>query len=224
MSVAAQDRDRPSARAVGRIYPQSRDCAECERDRRAASWSAGRGVRRTRSMAGSGLVVPDDSRPTAHQRRTTMRRPRPRTALRAESRPRRAGRTRRGSNAHPPAARRTGKWVSASFLAAAALVIRSIRGLVHDAVAEASLKRGLVQDHGVLHIVARVRDHGDDRVRTLRILVEAVLNVATGPHERCLRREQPVQVVVGAVRQRVRGRRHRLLAHLTLVHVSGDWL
>ena len=92
--------------------------------------------------------------------------------------------------------------------------------LVHTAVAKAALVRRLVQDHRVLHVVARVRDHSDDRIRAIREVVNRILVVQRRPHHRRLPRLQAVQLVVRAPLQGAAGRAHRLLAHLALVHVA----
>ena len=105
-------------------------------------------------------------------------------------------------------------------------------------VGKAALFRALVDNHGVLHIVAlkhdkagwirtkqlirrnntqnihRVGDDGDDGVGAQRKLVKVVLVVhGVADHGR-LRRAQAVQLVVRAVLERVAREAHRLLAHL----------
>ena len=84
---------------------------------------------------------------------------------------------------------------------------------------EAAVVRRLVDDHGVLHVVARVRDDRDHRVGPRGVLVETVPIVVVVAHDGRLRRVQRVRLGVRPVRPRVEGRAHRLLAHLGRVRV-----
>eukprot|EP00958_Prasinococcus_capsulatus_P029961 scaffold7820_cov363-Prasinococcus_capsulatus_cf.AAC.5 len=92
--------------------------------------------------------------------------------------------------------------------------------LVQRAVGEASLHGGLVDDHRVLHVVARVRQHGDDRVRSGRIVVHVIAVLHLGAADGHLRRVKAVHLGIRAVL--IGGARspERLLRHLALVHVA----
>lgn len=93
--------------------------------------------------------------------------------------------------------------------------------LVDGRVGKAPLVGPLVEDHGVFHVVARVRDHGHHSVSALRVLVHFELSVPTGLNQRGLRGLDFVHLVVRSLVQAVHGRAHGLLAHLALVHDSG---
>ena len=56
------------------------------------------------------------------------------------------------------------------------LVKVDLDGRAHRRVREAAVVRRFVDDHRVLHVVARVRDDGDHRVRAERVLVEPIAN------------------------------------------------
>jgi len=83
-----------------------------------------------------------------------------------------------------------------------------------------SLIGRLVDNHGILHIIAGVGDDGDDGVDTKRILVDAVLLVRLVADQRRLNVLNAVDFVVDTVGEGVERRAHRLLTHLTLVHVT----
>eukprot|EP00964_Phaeocystis_antarctica_P141265 scaffold106242_cov63-Phaeocystis_antarctica.AAC.8 len=91
---------------------------------------------------------------------------------------------------------------------------------VHRGVREAAVVRRLVDDHRVLHVVARVRDDRHHGVGARGVLVEAVALVVAVAHDGALRRVQRVGLGVGAMRLGVERCAHGLLAHLALVHVA----
>mmetsp|Transcript_39634 Transcript_39634/g.84522 ORF Transcript_39634/g.84522 Transcript_39634/m.84522 type:complete len:429 (-) Transcript_39634:1217-2503(-) len=93
-------------------------------------------------------------------------------------------------------------------------------GLVDHAVAEAPLVGGLVDNHRILHVVARVGDDCHHRVGPsgVRIAVGSVVHLCA--HQWRLWVEDPVDLVVSSVGVAVVGRPHGLLQHLALVHVA----
>mmetsp|Transcript_70093 Transcript_70093/g.194877 ORF Transcript_70093/g.194877 Transcript_70093/m.194877 type:complete len:401 (+) Transcript_70093:1336-2538(+) len=91
--------------------------------------------------------------------------------------------------------------------------------LVDHAIAEASVVRPFVDNHGVLHVVACVRDHSNDRVGPLRVRIAFRTFVHRGAHDGLLWGEDPVHFVVAPVNMVVVRRAHRLFQHLALVHV-----
>mmetsp|Transcript_152841 Transcript_152841/g.266404 ORF Transcript_152841/g.266404 Transcript_152841/m.266404 type:complete len:366 (-) Transcript_152841:1441-2538(-) len=93
-------------------------------------------------------------------------------------------------------------------------------GLVHDAMAEAALEGMLVDDHRVLHVVARVGDHSNNGICALRMLVEIVLVVHLCAHYGLLGTPDLVNLVIRSIRMIVVRCSHGLLQHLTLIHVA----
>ena len=80
-------------------------------------------------------------------------------------------------------------------------------GLVDGAVREAAVHGALIQDHGVLHVVARVGDDADDHVGALRVLVHTERVVLARAREGFLRRVDTVELAVRALLVRL----HRAL-------------
>mmetsp|Transcript_21691 Transcript_21691/g.36260 ORF Transcript_21691/g.36260 Transcript_21691/m.36260 type:complete len:388 (-) Transcript_21691:185-1348(-) len=103
-----------------------------------------------------------------------------------------------------------------------ALLLGQVDGLalVHGGVHQPALHAGLVDHHGVLHVVPGVGQHRHHRVRARRVLVHLVLLVDVVAGERALRGLDAVELVVEAVRVRQQGGAHGLLGHLALVHVA----
>lgn len=93
---------------------------------------------------------------------------------------------------------------------------------VHRSMSESSLVRALVEDHRVLHVVARVRNHSYDGVGPLWILIHLELPVPPRLHQRRLWGLDFVHFVVGALVNAVHRRSHCLFAHLALVHDAGS--
>mmetsp|Transcript_75789 Transcript_75789/g.214463 ORF Transcript_75789/g.214463 Transcript_75789/m.214463 type:complete len:279 (-) Transcript_75789:248-1084(-) len=92
-------------------------------------------------------------------------------------------------------------------------------GLVDLALGEAAVVGSLADDHRVLHVVARVRDHRHHGVGAHRVQVAVRSLVHLGPHQRPLGVHDAEDLIVGPVDVVVVGRAHGLLEHLTLVHV-----
>mmetsp|Transcript_4276 Transcript_4276/g.11899 ORF Transcript_4276/g.11899 Transcript_4276/m.11899 type:complete len:345 (-) Transcript_4276:1912-2946(-) len=92
-------------------------------------------------------------------------------------------------------------------------------GLVYARVSEPPLVARLIQNHGVLHIKSRVRQHRDDRVGAIGIFVHIERTVSCRLDHGSLRILQSIQLVVGPIRQRMHGSSHGLLPHLTLIHI-----
>ena len=92
--------------------------------------------------------------------------------------------------------------------------------LVDAPVGEAPIVRPLVDDHRVFHVVARVADYGNDGIGAAGAQIEVILQVLGRSHQRRLREQQTVDLVVHAVGVRMVGGAHRLLRHLALVHVA----
>ena len=93
-------------------------------------------------------------------------------------------------------------------------------GLVDAAVAKASLIGALVDNHGILHVVTRVRDHSHYGIGPTRAHIEIIVQVLVRAHQRLLREQKSVDLVVHSVGVVVIWRAHGLLGHLTLVHVA----
>mmetsp|Transcript_63433 Transcript_63433/g.114346 ORF Transcript_63433/g.114346 Transcript_63433/m.114346 type:complete len:224 (-) Transcript_63433:196-867(-) len=102
-------------------------------------------------------------------------------------------------------------------------------GLVHDAVPKTPLVGLLVDNHGVFHIIARVRDHCDHRIGADGMLVAVYLVVLLRADYRALRAVDAEHLVIWAEVVVVVGRGHGLFQHLALVHVTwrlvviGEW-
>mmetsp|Transcript_81928 Transcript_81928/g.237584 ORF Transcript_81928/g.237584 Transcript_81928/m.237584 type:complete len:246 (-) Transcript_81928:1612-2349(-) len=91
--------------------------------------------------------------------------------------------------------------------------------LIHHAMPEPPLVGGFVDDHGVLHIVAGVRNHSHYSVGPCWVQVALRRIVHLCSHHGLLRVEDPEDLVVGPVAVVMVGRAHGLLQHLALVHV-----
>ena len=91
--------------------------------------------------------------------------------------------------------------------------------LVDAPVGKSAIVGPLVDDHRIFHIVASVADYGNYGIGAARAQIEVILQVLSRSHERSLREEQAVDLVVHSVGVRVIRCAHRLLSHLALVHV-----
>ena len=78
-------------------------------------------------------------------------------------------------------------------------------------MAKTSLMSGLVQDHGVVHVVSSVGDDSDNGVHAIREVVETVFIVQWCANDRCLAGLQSIRLVVCPVSEGGSGRTHRLL-------------
>jgi len=92
--------------------------------------------------------------------------------------------------------------------------------LVNGTMAEAALIGTLIDDHGVLHVIAGIRDDGDDSVCSTWTDVKVIVEMLLRPDERLLREKESIDLVVHPVWMSMVRRTHCLLGHLTLIHVS----
>jgi len=94
--------------------------------------------------------------------------------------------------------------------------------LVDGTMTETALVSGLVDNHGIFHIVTSVRNDSNDGVSTHGVLVEEVLLVrALVTNDGNLRILDTVDLVINTVRVGVVRSTHGLLTHLALIHVTG---
>lgn len=93
-------------------------------------------------------------------------------------------------------------------------------GGVDNPMGKTSLERHLIQAHGVLHIISCIRDDSHTGISTERVIVKPVVVVRLCLQERTLWKVDPIQLVVGSLVNRVTWCSHRLLTHLTLVHIT----
>ena len=87
-------------------------------------------------------------------------------------------------------------------------------------MSKSSLVGTFVYDHSIFHIVASIRDDGNDSVCATRCLIEIIVYVVKRSNQWCLWEEQPINFIVHSIRMGVIGCSHSLLCHLTLIHVS----
>ena len=92
--------------------------------------------------------------------------------------------------------------------------------LVNSSMPKTSLISTLVNDHGIFHVVACVRNYCDYCIGPLRILSEIILLVTLGLNKGLLREKNSVDLVIHSKRVVVIGSSHGLLSHLALIHIT----
>jgi len=104
-----------------------------------------------------------------------------------------------------------------------------VSGLVHAALAESPFVTAFVDDHRVFHVLAGLTHDSHDCIGARRLLVQVVVFVVLSADQRQLRELEPLRLTIEALKLVVVHVGHRLLQHLTLLHVSrrlvviGQW-
>ena len=88
-------------------------------------------------------------------------------------------------------------------------------------MSEASVVAGLVDDHGIFHILTGIRDDCNDCVDSGGIIGHAILLELVRLKERNLWSGIDEGFIVETILSVVIGNTESLLGHLTLVHISG---
>ena len=92
-------------------------------------------------------------------------------------------------------------------------------GFIDTSVAKSSLVSSFVDDHSIFHIVSCVADDCHDSISSTGTQIEIILQVLCCADKGRLWEKESVDLVVHTVGMAVVRRSHRLLRHLTLVHV-----
>ena len=92
-------------------------------------------------------------------------------------------------------------------------------GFIDTSVTKSSFVSTFVDDHSIFHIVSSVANDCYDSISSTGTQVKIILQVLSRADKGRLREKESVDLVVHAVGMTVVRRSHRLLRHLTLVHI-----
>jgi hypothetical protein len=95
-----------------------------------------------------------------------------------------------------------------------------LNSFVDDAMSKSSLITTLINDHGILHIIASIAEDRNDGITTTTIVPKPKAIINLTPDQGFLTLQNPIQLIIKPIIIVQNTSAHCLLGHLTLIHVT----